>query len=57
MSVQIIRVHRTDQQIDDGRRARELAEAALDRSNQQYRTIGPDRLLAAAMVYATLASR
>jgi len=37
-------------------RAEELAEAALDVGSHDYRHIGPDRLLAAAQVYATLAS-
>jgi len=33
-----------------------LVEEALDAASQGYRYIGPDRLLRAAQVYATLAS-
>ena len=45
----------TRQQRDDAARARELTEWALDKSHPRYQTDGPDRLLAAAQVYATLA--
>lgn len=37
-------------------RAEELVESAMDVRSNDYRYIGPDRLLAAAQVYATLAS-
>jgi hypothetical protein len=46
-----------EQADSDARAARELAEAALDRSSDEYRNIGPDILLGAAEVYATLATR
>lgn len=38
-------------------RARELVENALRGQGELYRLVGPDRLLAAASVYATLALR
>lgn len=39
----------------DARRARELVDASLDPHCVLYRDHGPDRLVAAALVYATLA--
>lgn len=41
----------------DARRARELTEAALDKTSDAYRFVGQDALLYAAQVYATLATR
>lgn len=38
-------------------KAWDLVEGALDPSSLLYREHGPDRLLAAAQVYATLATR
>lgn len=38
-------------------KAWDLVEAALNPSSVLYRNHGPDRLLAAAQVYATLATR
>lgn len=45
-----------DQREQDELRAHELVEAALDPHTRLYRDHGPDRLLAAAQVYATLAA-
>ena len=38
-------------------KAWDLLQAAEDRSGQLYRTVGPDRLIAMAHVYAILATR
>lgn len=46
-----------EQHDEDARRARELVEAAFDPTSLHYRNVGPDRLLAAAQVYATLSTR
>lgn len=43
--------------LEDASRAREYAKAAVDPHSALYRTIGPDRLLALAQVYATLSTR
>lgn len=42
---------------EDAEKARELVEAALDTESRQVYLHGVDRLLAAAQVYATLATR
>ncbi len=39
------------------KQAQDCADQALDKTSFAYRTIGPDTLLAAAQVYATLALR
>lgn len=41
----------------DAARARDLAEAAVDERSLLRRTVAPQDLLAAAQVYATLATR
>ena len=41
----------------DAERARELVADALNKNTVMYRTFGADRILAAAQVYATLATR
>ena len=50
-------IGRADQSKADAQKARELVEAALDPQSVLYPAHGPDRLLAAAQVYATLATR
>ena len=41
----------------DADRARRLVDLAFDKSSVEYRAHGADRLLTAAQVFATLASR
>lgn len=48
------RVHLVDK---DAARARELVEAAIDPESDVRRFVAPQDLLAAAQVYATLATR
>lgn len=52
-----IKFRRAEQADDDAREARDLVSEALDKNSQGYRFMGCERLLAAAQVYATLATR
>lgn len=50
-------IGRADESRRDAMIARELLEEVLEQRGERLRNLGPDRLIAMAQVYATLATR